>query len=159
MKPKNINIPSDLIVGDYVFIVTWEKHKATPAKIEKVAVKEIFQPTYLNLMYGPGENGLGIEHDRKRWHFEGYDAWDLRKLNWEHEFPTFNSRGLHKLYHCDQLDEAERFTKVEVPKRQLAAVLERIDKIKQNFTSKITEMEELEKILTANCNAVEKEVV
>lgn len=63
MKPKDINIPSDLIVGDYVFIVTWDKYKATAARIEKVAVKEIFQPTYLNKMYGQGEDGLGIEWD------------------------------------------------------------------------------------------------
>lgn len=147
MKAKEIKKPSDLIVGDYVFFVTWEKHKATPAKIEKVAVKEIFQPTYLNKMYGPGANGLGIEWDKKRWHFPDYDAWDLRELNFEHEFKSFNKRAIHKLYHYDQLAEAELFAKVEVPKRQLASVLERIDKIKDNFSNKLSEMEELERIL------------
>jgi hypothetical protein len=147
MKPKDILKPSDLIVGDYVFILTWEKHKAIPAKIVKTAVRQIFEPTYLNLMYGPGENGLGLEWDKKRWHFEDYDAWDLRKVNFEHEFPSFNNRAIHKLYHYDQLAEAERFAKVEVPKRQLAAVMERMDKIKDNFHSKLSEMEELERIL------------
>lgn len=159
MKPKDITKPSDLIVGDYVFFLTWNKHKATPAIIDKVSVKEIFQPTYLNKMYGPGENGLGIEWDKKRWHFPGYDAWDLRKIDWRHEFKSFNNREIHKLYHYDQLEEAKQFAKVEVPKRQLEAVMERIDKIKQNFTSKITEMEELERILIENCNAVQKETV
>lgn len=159
MKSKDINQPSDLIAGDYVIFVTWEKHKATPAKIEKVAVKEIFQPTYLHTMYGPGENGLGREWDKKRWHFQGLNAWDLRQIKFGHEFPSFTNRSIHKLYHYDQLAEAERFAKIEVPKRQLKAVMERIDTIKQNFTSKITEMEELEKILLKNCNTVEKEIV
>lgn len=147
MKSKDIVKPSDLIVGDYVFILTWEKHKATPAKIEKVSVKQIFQPTYLNKMYGPGENGLGIEWDKKRWHFDGYDAWDLRKVNFEHEFKSFNSRSVHKLYHYDQLAEAEQFAKSEVPKRQLITITERMDKIKNNFHNKLSEFEELERIL------------
>lgn len=147
MKPKDINKPSDLIVGDYVFIVTWDKHKATAAKIEKVAVKQIFEPTYLNKMYGPGENGLGIEWDKKRWHFDGFDAWDLRKVNFEHEFSSFNNRAIHKLYHYNQLAEAKRFANNEVPKRQLAAISERIEKIRNNFHSKLSELEELERIL------------
>ncbi len=159
MKSKDINKPSDLIAGDYVVFVTWDRHKATPAKVEKICVKQIFEPTYLNKMYGAGENGLGIEWDKKRWHFEGLNAWDLREINFEHEFPSYNNRAIHKLYHYDQLVKAELFAKSEVPKRQLDAVIKRIDKIKQNFTSKINEMEELENILKKNCNAITKQIV
>jgi hypothetical protein len=159
MKPKDINKPSDLIVGDVIILVTWDKLKATAAKIEKVAVDKVFEPTHLNMMYGPGNDGLGIEWDRKKWIFEKRGGWDFRNTNWQDELPSFYSRQIHRLYRFDQLAEAERFAKVEVPKRQLAAVLERIDKIKQNFTSKMDEMEELEIILTKNCNAVQKEIV
>lgn len=147
MKANPINKPSDLIAGDYVILVSWGKYTAIPAKIEKVAVKEIFAATYLNKMYGPGENGLGIEWDKKRWHFLNYGAWDLRKAEWGHQFPTFNNRGVRKLYRYDQLAEAELFAKVEVPKLQLTAITERMDEISNNYHRKIDEMAKLEEIL------------
>lgn len=158
MKSKEITTPANLIVGDYIFIVSWEKHKAKSAKIEKVAVKEIFKETHLHKMYGPGEYGLGIEWDKRRWHFFGYGAWDLRKTNWGIEFLSDNVRLAYKFYRLDQIEEAELFAKMEVPKRQLASVMERIDRLKKDFTSKVSEAEELEKIIEANekCDKVQE---
>jgi hypothetical protein len=157
MKSKDIINPSDLIVGDYFIIVTFEKLKATPAKIEKVAIDRIFEPTHCHAMYGLDENGLPREWDRKKWVVDGYySGWDLRIAKWGEEYPDFYNKCIYKIFHLNQLEEAERFAKGEVPQRQLKAVLGRIDKIRNNFTNKMTEMQELERILQNNCNAVIK---
>lgn len=154
MKSNKINTLADLIKGDYVLFVTWQICKATPAKIKKVGISSIIKPTYLSeYSYGVNGNGLPKEWTPKRWIFHGYGVWDLRTIQWGDEL-YFSGRVKHKIFHLSQLEEAKAFADTEVPKLQLKCVMERIDKIKQNFTNKITEMENLEKILTANCNAV-----
>lgn len=153
MKQKNIKSPADLLKGDFLIFVSWKIHKATPAIIDRVVVDDVFKETYLNKMYGPGPNGLGIEWDPKRWVFQKRGAWDFREIEFGAELRYQGDRIMHKIYRIDQLDEAKRFAEVEVPKKQLAAVMKRMDKLKQDFTNKIAEMEKLEKILR-NCNTV-----
>jgi hypothetical protein len=158
MKPKEIKTPADLIQGDYAIFVTWLIYKANPAKIEKLAVDKVFEPEYMNRACGLQENGLCKEWQPKRWMFQGTGIWDFRKMKWGEEL-YYSGRMKHKLYHLDQIKEAELFASTIVPKLQLDAVMSRIDRLKQDFTNKLVEMQKLEEILIKNCNTVVKSFV